>query len=152
MKYLIFAVVVDHARNPKASTGKFELIYKDRQPGKICMDKYLAVNGMNYFTKYKTADGLETDEEKKKWSPHSGTPNFESGIIKSILNIDPEQVKNDVKHTLEKILAIIHDEREKRIADKHQREFQSATFKNMLSEFVSIISSRASPTEKSDVI
>lgn len=92
---------------------------------------------------------MATDEvDPKLWNPTAGNPNFESGIIKSILNIDPEQVKRDVKQTLEKILAIIHDERERRIADKSQREYQSATFKNMLSEFVSIISSRT-PDNKS---
>lgn len=127
----IFSVVVDHNRNLKASTGRFELIYKERPNIKTNFsDKQLTVIGVNYFDKYKQEGPTGSTE-----------PSIHSSVIKNILNINPEQVRHDVRRTLERILSIIHVEREKRIADKGLQQFQSETFKNMLAEFVSIISS-----------
>lgn len=126
---------MDRGRNPNASTGKFELIYKDSRLPSINISASLEVRGINYFTKYKS---------KKNVIP---LPEVRTGVIKNVLNINPDQVKNDVKDTLEKILSIIHVEKEKRITDKEEKESQSETFKNLLSEFVSIISSSGSSIE-----
>lgn len=133
--FFLILVTIDHARNPKASTGKFELIYKENNVQRINDDKcsLLSINGVNYFKKYKQGKDINFPEKTKE--------DLEKNeLIKNILKINPDQVKKDVKSTLEQILSIIHIEREKRLADQEKENNTSETFKTMLSEFVSIIS------------
>lgn len=66
------------------------MIYKERPSVKLnCTDKQLVVTGVSYFDKYKQEAAVTTDE-----------PSIHSNVIKTILNIDPEQVRLCYVHNL----------------------------------------------------
>ncbi|GLV37904.1 Tubulin tyrosine ligase-like 3A [Carabus blaptoides fortunei] len=133
----IIKVTVDHARNPKASTGNFELIYTDNLTYAVPrtiedIDTFL-VEGKSY-----TVQAAKGDTQSMTNFTESELDRAErkTDMIERILHINPTKVKKDAKGTLEKILQIIHSEQMKPI-EKRSKTIQ---VRNLLSEFVDIIS------------
>lgn len=135
---------MDHARNPKASTGDFELIYTDSFNYSIPRNvNNLYIEGMSYFSKFietKPSIGLNTIV------PIQQVKEVKTDSIKKILNIEPDVVKIDVRNTLEKILAVVHNDSNAEM--KEPPEERNKKFRSMLTEFVNIISTVKSVNEE----
>lgn len=153
--------MIDNARNPKASTGDFELIYTDTFNYSIPRhENSLHMKGINYFQKYakvqpfkaerascikicpsvKITSQIQTQEEK----------NVNSESLQKFLNLDASRVRKDVKTTLEKILGVINSCEENGETNKEKALKRSKQLRTMLSEFVNIISSSAGRNKLSE--
>lgn len=145
----VFTVTIDHARNPKASTGNFELIYSDSLsyaiPRTIEDIDTFRVEGKSYSTQVTN----ETNESANNNLTNNVLDRVKrkSDMIEQILNIDSTKVKKDAKGTLEKILEVIHSEQ----SNTNEKRNRTIKVRNMLSEFVDIISDNVEEKDESNL-
>ncbi|XP_045472076.1 tubulin glycylase 3B-like isoform X2 [Harmonia axyridis] len=104
-------VVVDHAANPKAKTGNFELIYK--QPNLNCNNN-ANMNTMKIKGKPLPKDYfcLEEDKNAKRIQPLSITETLQ--LEKSLSKSKSDVLTQGVKETLENLLKFIQSEKKRR--------------------------------------
>lgn len=158
---IIHLVVIDNARNPKASTGEFELIYTDTFNYSIPRhENSLHMKGVNYFQTYakRSLSKVETLSSIKispsvritPFIPTQQENNTNSDSLQKFLNLDATRVRKDVKKTLEKILGVINSCEENGEANKEKAMKRSKQLRSMLSEFVNIISASAGKNKIDD--
>lgn len=141
-------MTIDHARNPKASTGNFELIYSDSLsyavPRTIQDIDTFRVEGKSYPAQVTNEN---TESTNNLTNNVLDGAQRKSDMIEQILNIDATKVKKDAKGTLEKILEVIHSEQTK----TNEKRNRTIKVRNMLSEFVDIITNNEEEKDESSL-
>ncbi|KAF2879228.1 hypothetical protein ILUMI_26942 [Ignelater luminosus] len=128
-RYIVqkYIVVIDYPKNPKASTGGFELLYK-QEIHKLpdVESESLKLVGTRLSESY-----FYTPETKKDFG-FKELCSSEDDISRQAHNIS--QISSDMKKTLENLLALIQAERERRNRLKHRYTSTNEQKRNKLSD------------------